>query len=110
MRWGDMRPSDNVEQGGSGGGGFPLGGGMKLGGGAIILIVIVGMLFGINPLQMLGMLEGGGGPVTAPSPQTQSAPSPQGNAQRAAKDPAFDFARRVMGDTEDVWTAVFKQS
>jgi len=25
MRWGDMRPSDNVEQGGSGGGGFPLG-------------------------------------------------------------------------------------
>ena len=60
MRWGDMRPSDNVEQGGSGGGGFPLGGGMRLGGGAVILIVIVSLIFGINPLSMLGMMEGGG--------------------------------------------------
>ena len=44
MRWGDMRPSDNVEDGpAGGGGGFPLGGGMRLGGGAIILIVIVSL-------------------------------------------------------------------
>ncbi|MET0442394.1 MAG: neutral zinc metallopeptidase [Casimicrobiaceae bacterium] len=105
MRWGDMRPSDNVEQGGSGGGGFPLGGGMRLGGGAVILIVIVSLIFGINPLSMLGMMEGGGPVVTEPS---QTAPS-QTNEQRAAKDPAFDFARRVVGDTEDVWTALFKQ-
>ena len=37
MRWGDMRPSDNVEDRtgmGSGGGGSPLGGGIRLGGGA----------------------------------------------------------------------------
>ena len=107
MRWGDMRPSDNVEQGGSGGG-FPLGGGMRLGGGAIILIVIVSLIFGINPLSVLGMLEGGGGPVVDSAPQTQTAPS-QSNQARATKDPAFDFARRVMGDTEDVWTALFKQ-
>ena len=106
MRWGDMRPSDNVEQGGSGGGGFPLGGGMRLGGGAIIVIVIVSLLFGINPLSMLGMMEGGGPVVTQPSPQGGPSPS---NEQRAAKDPAFDFARRVVGDTEDVWTALFKQ-
>ena len=108
MRWGDMRPSDNVEQGGSGGGGFPLGGGMRLGGGAIILIVVVSLIFGVNPLSILGMLEGGGGPVVTSSPQTQTAPS-QSNQARATKDPAFDFARRVMGDTEDVWTALFKQ-
>src|SRR5690242_20255546 len=103
MRWGDMRPSDNVEQGG-GGGGFPLGGGMRLGGGAIILIVIVSLIFGINPLSLLGMLEGGGPVTTAPAPQT--APS-QSSAERAAKDPSFDFVRRVTGDTEDVWTALF---
>ena len=35
---------------------------MRLGGGAIILIVIVSLLFGVNPLQILGMMEGGGGP------------------------------------------------
>jgi predicted metalloprotease len=109
MRWGDMRPSDNVEQGGGGRGGFPLGGGMRLGGGAIILIVVVSLIFGINPLSLLGMLEGGGpvvqqAPTQAPTPaQTQS------SAERAAKDPTFDFVRRVTGDTEDVWTALFKQ-
>jgi len=105
MRWGDMRPSDNVEERtGSGGGGFPLGGGMRLGGGAIILIVVVSLLFGVNPLSILGMLEGGGGTVAPP--QTQTAP-----AQRAAPaaTPQNDFVRRVVGDTEDVWTALFKQ-
>jgi len=102
-----MRPSDNVEQGGGGGGGFPLGGGMRLGGGAIILIVIVSLIFGVNPLSILGMLEGGG-PVQVP--QQAQAPAPtQSSAERAAKDPTFDFVRRVTGDTEDVWTALFKQ-
>ncbi len=106
MRWGDMRPSDNVSDGGSGGGGFPLGGGMRLGGGAIILIVVVSLIFGVNPLSILGMLEGGGGPVaTSPAPPQ----STEQRQQQAAKDPTFDFVRRVTGDTEDVWTTVFKQ-
>lgn len=105
MRWGDMRPSDNVEQRGSGGGGFPIGGGMRLGGGAIIVIVIVSLVLGVNPLSLLSTMEGGGPVVQSPAP-TQPA---QTNAQRAAKDPAFDMARRVVGDTEDVWTALFKQ-
>jgi len=54
MRWGDMRRSDNVEDvtgGQPSGGGVPFGGGMKLGGGAMILIVIVSLLFGVNPLD-----------------------------------------------------------
>ena len=109
MRWGDMRPSDNVEDraGSGGGGGFPLGGGMRLGGGAIILIVIVSLLFGVNPLSILGMLEGGGGTVVAP-PQTQTAPAPRANPA-AETNPQKDFVRRIVGDTEDVWTSLFKQ-
>ena len=109
MRWGDMRPSDNVEErsGMGGGGGFPLGGGMRLGGGAIILIVIVSLIFGVNPLSILGMLEGGG-PVAPP--QTQSAPQPAPRTSPAAEtNPQKDFVRRVVGDTEDVWTSLFKQ-
>ena len=109
MRWGDMRPSDNVEQGGSGGGGgFPMGGGMRLGGGAIILVVIVSLILGVNPLSLLSQLEGGGPVVQSPPPQTQTAPSPS-SAAKAAQDPTYDFVRRVVGDTEDVWTALFKQ-
>src|SRR3954463_4878571 len=109
MRWGDMRPSDNVEDrsGMGGGGGFPLGGGMRLGGGAIILIVIVSLLFGVNPLSILGMLEGGG---TMAPPQTQTAPPPTQRSTPAAEtNPQKDFVRRVVGDTEDVWTSLFKQ-
>ena len=109
MRWGDMRPSDNVEDRtgmGGGGGGMPLGGGMRLGGGALIVIVIVSLLFGVNPLQFLGMMEGGG-PVVAPQPQPQVAP-PAAQAPAARRtDPQKAFVARTLGDTEDVWTELF---
>jgi predicted metalloprotease len=120
MRWGDMRESENVEDrtsgSPSGGGGFGLGGGgMRIGGGALILIVIVGWLFGINPLQMLGLLSGGDGgppPTTTQVPQTGYGPqyaSPgQTGAPKASADPSTQFSARVLGDTEDVWGAVFQ--
>jgi predicted metalloprotease len=84
MRWGDFRRSENVEdrtgEGPVGGGGFPMGG-LHIGGGALVIIVIVGMLFGINPLDMLGLLEGGGGGTV----QQQAAPGygPQGRSSPA---------------------------
>jgi hypothetical protein len=50
MRWEDMRRSDYVEERS---GGSPIGfGGMKLGGGAIILVIVVSLLLGKNPLEM----------------------------------------------------------
>src|SRR5258708_30986983 len=121
MRWGDMRPSDNVEDDTGGqpaGGGVPFGGGMKLGGGAMILIVIVSLLFGVNPLQFLGLMEGGAPPAPAPQPQVaQPGYGPQPKAaqpgygpqvSRATEDPDKAFSARVLGDTEDVWTALFQ--
>jgi len=113
MRWGDMRESENVEDrtGSPGPGvGFPLGGGMRLGLGSLILILIGSWLFGINPLEILGVLSGGPGPAPqqqpAPGygPQTQPAPG----AQAPAKSQDAEFSSRVLGDTEDVWSAVFK--
>ncbi len=56
---------------------MPFGGGMRLGGGTLIVIVIVSLLFGINPLQFLGMMESGG-PVVAP-------PQQPAGARRAAR-------------------------
>ena len=121
MRWGDYRRSDNVEDrtGNApegGGGGLPFGG-MRLGGGALIILVIVGMLFGINPFEMLGMLGGGdGGSIQVPPSQTAPpgyGPQPQAVERPGASGPADvnkDFSARVLGDTEDVWTAIFKQS
>ncbi|HLX27049.1 MAG TPA: neutral zinc metallopeptidase [Casimicrobiaceae bacterium] len=112
MRWGDFRRSDNVEDRtegapeGSGGGGFPLGG-MHIGGGALIIIVLLGWFFGINPLDMLSLLSGGGGAVQ----QAPSAPAPGYGPQTGTKsaDVNKDFSRAVLGDTEDVWGAIFKQ-
>jgi predicted metalloprotease len=119
MRWGDFRRSDNVEDRtggmpeGGGGGGFGFGG-MRLGGGAMIILVIVGMLFGINPFEMLGMMGGDGGSVQAPpqqsappgyGPQTQPSPASPATGTAAVN---MDFSRAILGDTEDVWGALFK--
>jgi predicted metalloprotease len=121
MRWGDFRRSDNVEDRtgglpeGSGGGGGGMGfGGMRLGGGAMIILVIVGMLFGINPFEMLGMMGGDGGPVQAPpqqsappgyGPQTPTSPASPATGGAAVN---MDFSKAVLGDTEDVWGALFQ--
>ena len=111
MRWGDFRRSDNVEDRGdadSSGGGFGGGSGIRLGGGAIVVVVIASLLFGVNPLEMLDMIQGGGGP--APPPQ-QPAPAPKGYGPAqapAARDEAKEMVARVLGDTEDTWAAVFK--
>ena len=114
MRWGDFRRSENVEDRTEGmpegtGGGSPIGG-LHIGGGALIILIIVGMLFGINPLEMLGLLSGDNAavqqaPPTAPpgyGPQPRTAPPSSAEAVNK------DFSRAVLGDTEDVWGAIFK--
>jgi hypothetical protein len=118
MRWGDFRRSDNVEDrtGADPGGGSPRGGGMRLGGGALVVIVIASLIFGVNPLEMIGALESGGPapppgarPPPAPGYGPQNAPAPgQPRAPNAPPEPAKDFAAAVLGDTEDVWKAVFQ--
>jgi predicted metalloprotease len=98
MLWKKSRRSDNVVQGGRGGG-MRVGGGLGLGG--IIVVMIVGLLFGKNPMELLQLLGGmavdGGG-----SAQQETAP--------AANDEQTDFVRAVLGSTEDVWTSVFRAS
>ena len=107
MKWDDQRQSDNVEDrrdsgggGGGGGGGFGLGG-RSIGLGSVAIALVAGWIFGINPLTVLGLLDGsGGGP--APSAQTASAARPPATDRQAA------FVATVLADTEDVWREQFK--
>ena len=98
MRWRDARRSSNVEDGGSSGGGLRLGGG-KLGLGGVAAVVVISLLLGKDPIQMLAMVSGmtGGGPVA-----TQSAQPSAENAQNR------DFVAAILGETEDVWGAIFQ--
>lgn len=58
MRLNPFNPgSINVRRGG-GGGGFPGGGGGRLGCGTIVIALIGALVFGIDPGQMLGTMEG----------------------------------------------------
>jgi hypothetical protein len=102
MKWEGQRQSDNVEDrrdGGGGGGGLRVGG-RGLGIGTIAVAVVAGWIFGINPLTILGLLDGGGGVA----PQVQQAPA----ARPPANDPMAIFVSTVLADTEDVWGELFK--
>ena len=101
MRWEGNRESSNVEDvrgSDGGGGGF---GGRSIGIGAIVIALVGGAIFGINPLTILGMLTGGDGSA----PQVQQGPAPQ----PPVNDPMAKFVKTVLADTEDVWGQLFKQ-
>lgn len=107
MKWEGNRQSDNVEdrrdEGPSmGGGGFSFGGGRGIGVGTIVVALVAGWAFGINPLTILGALSGGG-MVDAPVAQ-QQAPA----HRPPADDKLAAFVSTVLADTEDVWRAQFK--
>ncbi|NMM78565.1 metalloprotease [Acidovorax sp. SRB_14] len=100
MKWEGNRESDNVEDRRGAGGGMPVFGGRSIGIGTIVIALLGGWIFGINPLTILGFLSGGGQPA-----QVQQAP-----AQRPpADDRMAKFVSTVLADTEDVWTGIFSQ-
>ena len=104
MKWEGNRESDNVEDrrddaGGGFGGGGGLLGGRSIGIGTIVVALVGGWIFGINPLTLLGLLSGG-----SPPAQVQQ----QGPAHRPpADDRMAAFVSTVLADTEDVWKDVF---
>ncbi len=99
MRLGNSRESSNIEdRRGTRGGGIAVGGGI----GTVVLVVLA-LLFGVDPSVILsggsttggmqperpGMVEGGGPPAPG-------------------EDAAQQFVARVLGETEDVWNAAFE--
>ncbi|MBS0612410.1 MAG: neutral zinc metallopeptidase [Proteobacteria bacterium] len=96
MRIDDSRRSDNVEDGRSGGGGIR---GTHIGIGTIA-VVVIGYFLGVNPMTLLGLMS-----ASQQSAPVAVAPAVTGDS----KDPQVDFVRAVLGETEDVWGAYFKQ-
>ncbi|AHE56134.1 KPN_02809 family neutral zinc metallopeptidase [Sphingomonas sanxanigenens] len=113
MRLDDEAPSSNIEDrtggGGRGGFGLPAAGllglvGSRFGCGGIIALVVVAMLLGLNPLQLLG-----DGQLTAPAPRQQQS-APAGGAASTIDPQVKDMVARVLGSTERRWTALFARS
>jgi uncharacterized protein len=99
MKWRGARQSTNVDdRRGMGPVGLG-GGGMKLGLGGTVVLLVVGMIFGINPLEMLGLM----GQAQQGAPQVQRDP----NAPPAT-DEESQFVAAILGETEDVWSQVFQ--
>lgn len=108
MRMDGQDESGNVEDargsgGGGRGGGMSFGGGRGLGIGTVAIALVAGWAFGINPLTVLGLLNGGGSVQTAPAVPAGPVTKPP------ADDPQARFVSQVLRSTEVVWTDVFRE-
>lgn len=98
MRMDEQEESQNVEDMRGAGGFRPIHG---IGLGTLLVILIGGWLLGINPIRMLGLLNG-----TGDEAQTQSAPA----GAPSADDPQAKFVSQILRSTEVVWGHVFQHS
>jgi len=106
MKWQKGRESDNVVEdrgrdvGNGGGYQLPFRG-FHLSIGSILGIVVLSLIFGINPLQVLGFLS---------DPSTGSiAQSGQSTSSVTSNEPEVKFVRVILGSTEDVWSSYFSE-
>jgi predicted metalloprotease len=90
VQFGDQPESRNVEDRR----GISFGGKAGLGGIGTIVIIVVALLFGVDPRALLSQLD-----QTAPQQQTATRPT--------GDDPQRRFVAQVLGSTEDVWTQQF---
>ncbi len=106
MKWDPNVQSENVEdrrgESPSGGGGmrtFGIGGGI-----GTIILILIGLFFGIDPSTVLQI----GNVISAPQ---QSAPQPsRGPAPSTVQDQGAKFVSYVLADTEETWGKIFQQA
>lgn len=113
MRLDDEQESSNIVdrrgEGGGGMGGFPMrlgGGGMGIG--TLIIIGVLALVMGVNPLELLGAAGGGGvGGVGGPRVGQPQVTAP---ARPATLSGEHDrFIAKVLGSTERTWAAQFPE-
>jgi len=97
MRWRGERESSNVEdqRGMSGGGRIAIGGGL-----GTLLIIIIAVLLGADPRQLLQQVP------TETQPSTSQSSRPANPQEEELKQ----FVSVVLGKTEDVWQEIFRQN
>ena len=95
MRWQGRRASDNVEDRRRAGGPVAVGGGLMT---LVILLVLV--FLGMDPIQALRVAPQIAPPAAAP---------PRPGQQPPADDQLKQFVSVVLADTEDIWSQLFTQ-
>lgn len=95
MRWRGQRQSTNIEdRRGLSGGKVAVGGGL-----GTILVIIIALLFGADPRQLLEQV-----PTDQPSQVQTSRP------QNPEEEELKQFVAVVLGKSEDVWSEIFRQN
>ena len=95
MRWRGERQSTNIEdRRGLSGGKVAVGGGL-----GTLVVIIIALLFGADPRQLLEQV-----PSEQPSRVQTSRP------QNAEEEELKQFVAVVLGKSEDVWTQIFQQN
>jgi uncharacterized protein len=97
MRWEGQRESENVEDRR----GMGIRGGAGLGCGGLLLVLGIAVLTGKDPAQILRLLQGA---------QEQAPAETRSPERPPATDRLGRFASVVLADTEDTWSAVFREA
>lgn len=98
MRMDDQRESDYVEDRRGGGGRLPGPGGLGII--ATLLALAAGHFLGIDPREVLGLL----------SQVQHEAAAPPASHKPPADDPEARFVAKVLADTEDSWSEIFRRA
>jgi len=95
MRWVGRRQSENIEdRRGFGGRGVAIGGGL---GGLVVLIIA--LLLGADPQQLLEQ-----------APNNPGTSAPASRSTNPEEEELKQFVAVVLAETEDVWTTIFRQA
>jgi predicted metalloprotease len=97
MNWSDLRRSGNVDdrRGMSGGGK------VAVGGIGVFIVVVIGLLTGQDPSAILNNIQNG------QSSEQQVQTRPEGPRP---DDKTADMVSAILGSTEDVWGAIYKEN
>lgn len=108
MRWRGRRGSSNIDDRRGSGGmrmRLPAGRRARTGGGlgltGILIVLGIAWMLGINPLTLLGQLDGGGSSQSGYDTQVSKPP---------ANDETAQFVSVVLADTENTWSQIFQEN